>query len=187
MASASAARIEFLIEHLSDAGNFSELIPLIYRDLRRLAASHLRNDRGNRSLQATELANELLILWSQAGRRPHCTNRRQLFGAASNAMRHLLVDRVRRRQTAKRDVGRKVSLNGIDLPAPEPPDFLALHNALLEFENVDPRAGEIVELHIFGGMTFKEIASLLGLGESTVRNDWMCALRWFRVHQRDVE
>ena len=153
-----------------------ELIPFVYRELHRLAASHLRRERRDHTLQATALVHEAYIKLV-AQRSADWQNRAHFFAVASNLMRHILVDYARRQLRAKRG-GRqtKLSLDEVVLLSPECPDkMLALDECLTRLEKLDARQSRIVELRYFGGLTVDEAAEVLGVSPTTVRREWTSA------------
>ena len=153
-----------------------ELIPVIYRELHRLAARHLRRERRDHTLQATALVNEAYIrLISQ--RNTNWQNRAHFFAVASNLMRRILVDYARRQLREKRGGWQaKLSLDEVALLSPDRSDkMLVLDESLTRLEKLDARQGRIVELRYFGGLTVEEAAGLLGVSPTTVRREWTSA------------
>jgi RNA polymerase sigma-70 factor (ECF subfamily) len=153
-----------------------ELVPVIYRELHRLAAGHLRRERRDHTLQPTALVNEA-YLKLVAQRNADWKNRAHFFGVASNLMRRILVDYARRQLRAKRGGGQsKVSLEHAVLFSPERPDqMLSLDECLAKLEELDARQSRIVELRYFGGLTVDEAAKVLGISPTTVRREWASA------------
>lgn len=161
------------------AGAEEQLTPLIYRELRRLAAGYMRHERANHTLQATALVNEA---WIRLIQQPQVTwqSRAHFFGIASKLMRQILVDHARRRSAAKRGVGAK-QITLTDNLAVEPGqlmDVLVLDDALQRLGAIDARAAQIVEMHFFGGLSFDEMAVVLGVSARTVKRDWRMARAW---------
>lgn len=153
-----------------------ELVPVIYRELHRLAAGHLRHERPNHTLQATALVNEVYIKLI-AQRNTDWKNRAHFFAVASNLMRRILVDYARQQLRAKRG-GRptRLSLDEVVLLSPERPDrMLALDQCLTQLERLDSRQCRIVELRYFGGLTVEEVAEVLGFSATTIRREWTSA------------
>ena len=163
-----------------------ELLPLVYTELRRLAAWHLANESPGQTLQATALVHEAYLRLVGEGD-PQWNGRRHFFGAAAEAMRRILVESARRKKRLKRggDLER-VDLDGLDLPAPMPDeDLLALDEALDRFAGIDPRAAELVKLCFFVGLTQEQAAKELGFSTSTAERTWAYARAWlFREIQR---
>lgn len=161
-----------------------ELMPLIYNDLRSIAARQLRDERPDHTLQPTAVVNEL-YLRLQAQRRVKWDSRRDFFAVAAKLVRRILVDHARKRRAGRRGGGNvlRVSVDqAVGLPVERAPEILALDDALEALEGHDARGSQIVELHIFGGLTFTEIADVLGVSEATVYRDWNHARLWLRRH-----
>jgi RNA polymerase sigma factor (TIGR02999 family) len=156
-----------------------ELAPLVYRELRRLAASCLRRERAGHTLQPTALVHEAymrLVDQSIAD----CQTRARFFGIAANLMRQILVNHAEQHKAAKRGGGNKVALDEAMAVAvqAEAVDVLALDRALNKLSQLDPRQGRIVEMRFFCGLTEQEIAEVLAISERTVKRDWAMAKAW---------
>lgn len=159
-----------------DQASLDQLIPLVYNELRRMAAGHLRRAGAQNSLQPTAIVHEVYLrLLGQ--RDVHFENRAQFFGLAAHLIRTILVDHVRNRQAAKRGGGwRKVSLTEAqDVPQPREFDIVALDHALESLSDRDPQQGQIVELRYFGGLTIEDTAKFLKISPATVKRDWSLA------------
>lgn len=168
-----------LAELRSNPGAASELIPLVYDRLHRLAASYTRRERPDHTLQATLLADEACLrLLSQPG--VDCQNQAQLFCMAANVMREILVDHARARQTEKRGGKlQKLPLDSSLVFSPERSrELIQLDDALESLQRVDRQQAQIVELRFFGGLTEDETAEVLGISARTVRRDWRVARAW---------
>jgi len=156
-----------------------ELIPVVYQELHRLAARHLRHERRGHTLQATALVHEAYIkLVGQ--RNTDWQSRAHFFAVASNLMRRILVDYARRQLRAKRG-GRptQLSLDDVVLLSPDRPDrMLALDECLTRLERLDGRQARIVELRYFGGLAVEEAAEILGVSSTTIRREWTSAKAW---------
>jgi len=154
-----------------------DLTPLVYRELRKLAAGYLRKEYPGHTLQPTALVNEVYLrLVDQKS--PACQCRSQFFGVAARLMRQILVDHARRRLAGKR-AGRKVSLEEVVSFQPErSQDLVALDSGLKALEELDPRKCEAVELRYFGGLSLDEIAETLDVSAVTVRRDLRMAEAW---------
>jgi RNA polymerase sigma factor (TIGR02999 family) len=156
------------------------LAPLVYEELRSLAAAHLRGERPGHTLQPTALVHEAFLRLSEQRRR-QWKERRQFYAVASRLMRHVLVDHARGRRAAKRggDVTR-VEVTSLDnLPSPpEVFDVLALDEALTRLAALQPRLAKVVELRFFGGLEVEETADLLNCSPRTVKRDWALARAW---------
>ena len=158
-----------------------ELLPLVYGELRKLAAAKMARELAPQTLQPTELVHEA---WLRLGgsAQPSWNGRAHFFAAAAEAMRRILIDRARRRR-AFRHGGqlRKVSANatGFDLPAPADDDeLLLLHEAIDALAAVDPRKAEMVKQWYFVGLTHEQIAEVLGVSRRTVERDLTFAKAW---------
>ena len=160
-----------------------DLVPLVYEDLRRMAAGYMQRESAGHALQPTALVHEAYVRLIDQ-RQVKWRNRAHFFGVAAGMMRRILVDQARLRRAEKRG-GRweRVTLSGIDVPANTPPeiDVLALHEALERLAAFDPRQERIVELRYFGGLTIEEAAEVLGISEATVVREWTIAQAWLRA------
>jgi RNA polymerase sigma factor (TIGR02999 family) len=151
----------------------SELLPLVYDELRKLARARLSHSPPGSTLQPTALVHEAYMKLV-AGGDPGWDSRAHFFGAAALAMRHLLVDQARRKRSRKHGGdARRVAGDEIELLI-EPPseDILALDEALDELAKQDERKARIVMLHYFGGLTLEETAAALGISAPTVQREW---------------
>ena len=156
-----------------------ELTPLVYRELRRLAASYLRKERAGHTLQPTALVHEAYLrLVDQSN--PNWQNRSHFFGVAARLMRQILVDHARQRKAQKRAGSRvRVTLDSALRFHPEQSgDLLALDRSLNALEKFDPRKCKTVELRYFGGLSLEEIAKTLEVSAVTVRRDLRLAQAW---------
>ena len=156
-----------------------QLMPLVYDELRRMARGHMRRHAPNHSLQTTELIHEAYLKLAKNGA-PDFQNRGHFFGVAAKAMRHILVDHARARQSDKRGGGReKVSLAGdIAGTYARTEQLMALDEALKDLESLDARKGRVVELRFFAGLTNEEVAEVLKISTETVKRDWRFARNW---------
>jgi RNA polymerase sigma factor (TIGR02999 family) len=156
-----------------------ELLPLVYDELRRLAAHKMVGERSGHTLQATALVHEAYLKLVHASHQ-QWHNRSQFFAVAAETMRRLLVDRARRRQSLKR--GGHLERSEVDWlelpPAADDSLVLRVHEALDELAAEDPVKAEVVKLKFFVGLTSEEIATLLGVNEKTVRRHWSFAKAW---------
>jgi RNA polymerase sigma factor (TIGR02999 family) len=155
------------------------LLPVVYGELRRLAAAYLRGERPGHTLQPTALVHEAYVrLINQ--KQIDWTNRAQFIGIAAVMMRRILVNHARDRIADKRGGGAEhvpLTLAGGGIGAPEV-NLLDLHDALTDLSESDPRKGRIVELKFFGGLTTEEIAETLDVSVATVERDWKFARAW---------
>lgn len=163
-----------------------KLLPLVYEELRKLAAAKFVNERPDQTLQATALVHEAYVRMV-SGQQETWENRGHFFAAAAEAMRRILVDQARHKKSLKAGGDRKrVELTLADVAALGPqPDMLALNEALTELENRDLRAAQLVKLRFFVGMTLQDAAESLGISLSTAKADWTYAKTWLRGAMRD--
>lgn len=155
------------------------LLTVVYRELRRRAAAHLRRERIGHTLQPTALVHEVFLLLVKQDRTAW-QNRAQFFGVASQMMRRLLVDRARARNMAKRS-GRwaKVTLaDEIAQGQASQVDVLDLNRALDELTAFDPRKSQVAELRFFGGLSLEETGHVLGISIATVEREWQAVRAW---------
>jgi RNA polymerase sigma factor (TIGR02999 family) len=163
-----------------------QLLPLVYDELRRLAARKLAQEKPGQTLQATALVHEAylrLVASEQPGSSPPWNSRGHFFAAAAEAMRRILVERARHKRTLKAGGGRQRE----DLADVEPAiaesdiDLLALNDALEKLEQTDKRRAQLVKLRFFVGLTIEEAAEALGVSSTTADNDWAYARCWLRL------
>jgi RNA polymerase sigma factor (TIGR02999 family) len=167
-----------------DPGAAARLLPLIYAELRKLAAHRLAREAPGQTLQATALVHEAYLrLVDGDGSHKSWDGRGHFFAAAAEAMRRILIDNARHKQSLKGGGGReRVDLGAIELAAEAPPvDVLALDEALERLGRVHPRKAELVKLRFFAGLTNDEAAEALGISASSADNDWAYARCWLRV------
>ena len=159
------------------------LVPLVYEDLRRMAARYMQREAPGHALQPTALVHEAYVrLIDQT--RVKWRNRAHFFGVAAGMMRRILVDQARLRRAEKRGGNwERVTLVGDELGSagPEPIDVLALHESLERLAAFDPQQERIVELRYFGGLTIDEAAEVLGISPATVVREWTIAKAWLRA------
>jgi len=154
------------------------LVPLVYKELRRLAHLHLRSERPGHTLQSAELVHEA-YLRLQGGQPGELHNRAHFIAIASRQMRQILVDYARTRRANKRDGGCRIALEDpAALRVCEDSELLALDTALDELSRMDERQGKIVEMKFFGGMSAPEISEVLGISRATIDRDWATARVW---------
>ena len=164
----------------------AELVPLVYEELRRLAARRLRHERPNHTLQTTALVHEAYV--KLAGQRDaNWQNRAQFFGVASQVMRRILVDYARGKQRIRRGgKQQKVSLDNVLLVSPDrTEEVLAVHESLSRLEMLDARQARIVELRYFGGLTVEEAAKVVGISAKTVMRELNVAKAWLYGDLKD--
>jgi len=155
------------------------LLPLVYGELRRLAASYLRREREDHTLQPTALVHEAYLRLVEE-RRVNWQGRSHFFGVAATLMRRILVDHARARLSGKRGGGMpRVPLTDTVMMSRERPDeLLALDQGLTRLAIVDPQQGRIVELRAFAGLSVEETSQALGISPATVKRDWAVARAW---------
>jgi RNA polymerase sigma factor (TIGR02999 family) len=161
-----------------------QLLPLVYDELRRLAAEKLASERPGQTLQATALVHEAYLRLVGAGPKKPWDGRGHFFAAAAEALRRILIDRARHKQTRKAGGGRRrLDLDDVEPALAEGDDerLLALDGALRQLEAEDPRKAELVKLRFFAGLTTEQAAAALGVSPSTAEKDWAYARSWLRV------
>lgn len=156
-----------------------KLLPLLYGELRRLAAYKLASEPAGQTLQATALVHEAWLRLGGDKNQPW-QNRAHFFGAAAEAMRRILVENARRKLRQKRGGQmERVELETLDIPSPMPDEeLLALDEALNQLSQVNERAGQVVKLCFFVGLTQEQAAQELELSVATVERDWAFARAW---------
>ncbi len=162
-----------------------ELMPLVYGELRRLAAAYMRGERPGHTLQATALVHEAYL--KLLPQRISWQSRSHFFGVAAHQMRRILVDYARRRKAAKREGGQKrLHLDEALIMAHQrPTELVELHEALDQLARGHARQARVVELRFFGGRSEDEIAATLGVSVETVKRDWKFSKAWLNLAARD--
>lgn len=180
---ADVTRILNAIER-GDAQATEELLPVVYEELRLLAAQKLSHEKPGQTLQATALVHEAYLRLVRADVRGW-KGRGHFFGAAAEAMRRILVDRARRKKSLKRGGGkRRVELDNIVLSDDESydtDDLLALDEALSKLADTDKVGADMVKLRYFGGLTCEQAAEALGISHNTADSHWAYARSWLRL------
>jgi RNA polymerase sigma factor (TIGR02999 family) len=179
--SSSAGEITLLLSDMKNPKTLDRLMRLTYDRLHQLAAARLRHERSGHSLQATELVDETCLRLITKG--VVYENRAHFFGAASKAMRRILVEAARRRGARKRGGGwHRIDTDQAGLIGCEQEsDLLDFNSMLTRLEAVDPGLSKVVELRIFGGWSWREIADILEIAESTARRRFSDARNWLRA------
>src|SRR5262245_31087405 len=159
------------------------LLPLIYGELRKLAAEKLARESPGLTLQATALVHEAYLRLVDVEKAQHWDSRGHFFAAAAEAMRRILIDQARHKQSQKRGGSRRrVELDaGAQLAAPEEhaeEDLLALDEALQQFESEDPPKARLVKLRYFAGLSLADAAAALGISAATAKRHWVYARAW---------
>jgi RNA polymerase sigma factor (TIGR02999 family) len=170
-----------------DAKAAEQLLPLIYEELRKLAAAKMAQEKPGQTLQATALVHEAYVRLVDAKKAQRWDSRRHFFAAAAEAMRRILVEKARRKRTlAAGGDHERVDLSDVE-PAVEGPqlDLLALNAALEQFELDHPRKAQLVKLRFFAGLTKRQAADVLDVSASTADLDWAYAKCWLRAEMGD--
>jgi RNA polymerase sigma factor (TIGR02999 family) len=166
-----------------------QLLPLVYEELRKLAAQRLAQEKAGQTLQATALVHEAYLRLVDVDKAQLWNSRGHFFAAAAEAMRRILIEQARRKASAKAG-GQlcRVDLADIDPAMPRPElDILALSDALEQLEKTDPRAAAVVKLRFFVGLTTPEAANALGVSLATAENDWAYAKCHLRLQLSDSD
>ena len=158
----------------------SELLPLVYEELRRIAAYKMAGESPGQTLQPTALVHEAWLRLVDKGGRAQFENRAHFFGAAAEAMRRILIDRARRKLSQKHGGGQvPLDVDEVEIPAPGgDEELLAVNDALDRFAAVEAQKAELVKLRYFVGMTIEEAAPVLGVSEPTAKRWWAYARAW---------
>jgi RNA polymerase sigma factor (TIGR02999 family) len=168
--------------HKGETSAPEELLPLVYEELRKLAAQKMALEKSDQTLQPTALVHEAYLRLVDVEHRQRWDGRGHFFAAAAEAMRRILVDAARRKRTEKHGGGRR-RVDLFDVPAePEMADerLLALDTALTQFAAEDPVASRVVELRHFGGLSIEEAAAALGLSRAAAYRHWTYARAWLK-------
>jgi RNA polymerase sigma factor (TIGR02999 family) len=171
--------------HRGESQAAEKLLPLVYEELRRMAAARMAREVAGQTLQPTALVHEAwLQLVGDGGRT--WENRAHFFGAAADAMRRILIDKARRKSRLKHGGGQsRLDIDDLELAGTTPDDnILLINEALQRLEQEDPEQARVVVLKFFGGLTNLEVAQSMGIGERTVDRQWACAkarlFQWIR-------
>jgi RNA polymerase sigma factor (TIGR02999 family) len=171
-------------EHATD-----QLLPLVYDELRKLAAAKLAQERPGQTLQATALVHEAYLRLVGSGNRPQWDSGRHFFMAAAESMRRILVDNARRKQSSKHgggwrrcdlDDASEEALNASELDSEPELDLAALDTALCRLAEIDPQKARLVELRYFAGLTGDQAAAVLGISPSSADRQWVYTRAWLR-------
>lgn len=170
-----------------DSKAAEKLLPLVYEELRKLAAVKLASEKPGQTLQATALVHEAYLRLVGGENAQHWDCRGHFFAAAAEAMRRILVENARRRQSQKAGGHwQRLEFAEVEIAATRPStDVLALSDALDQLEAKDPRKAALVKLRFFVGMTNEEAAAALGVSSATADNDWAYAKSWLRLRLAD--
>lgn len=167
-----------------ESGAAEQLLPLIYDELRRLAAQKMAGESPDHTLQATALVHEAYVRLVDVNKAQHWDNRGHFFIAAAEAMRRILIERARRKLQGKQGGElQRVELNSnIVLPERTRLDLLELDDALAKLETLEPRKAELVKLRFYTGFTNNEAATILGISSATAERYWLYAQAWLYTH-----
>jgi RNA polymerase sigma factor (TIGR02999 family) len=161
----------------------AELLPLVYDELRKLAAARMAEEKPGQTLQATALVHEAYLRLVDTEQAQHFNSRGHFFAAAAEAMRRILVEQARHKRSSKGGgQHQRLQLDAEQVAAPSRDvDLIALDEALERLAHHDRRKAELVKLRFFAGMTIQQAAATLGIAESTADADWAYAKAWLRV------
>ena len=181
MTSAPRDEITLLLHEWSsgDRAALDKLVPVVYRELRRLARHYMNNERPDHTLQTTALVSEAYLRLVHY-EKMHWQNRAHFLAVAAQAMRRILVEHARAHHYAKRGGGaERIPLDDAPILSPEPvPEILALDEAMQQLESMDERKCRIVEFKFFGGLSTEETAEVLQISTATVEREWRSAKAW---------
>jgi RNA polymerase sigma factor (TIGR02999 family) len=175
-------RVLSAIEH-GDPHAAEQLLPLVYDELRKLAAAKLAHEKPGQTVQATALVHDAYIRLVDVDKAQQWNGRGHFFSAAAEAMRRILVEQARRKRSIKRggDLQRQ-PLEDLEIEAPEPSvDLLSLDELLERFERMDPAAATLVKLRYYAGLTIPQAAEALGISPSTADRYWAYARAWLHA------
>jgi RNA polymerase sigma-70 factor, ECF subfamily len=179
----SPAEITRLLESWGegDKAALDALVPVVHKELRRLAHRFMRHERAEVPFQTTELVNEVYLKLIDCSR-VRWQDRAHFFAISSQLMRRILVDFARSRRYAKRggDAIRVTLEKALDAPSAAAPDWIALDDALTTLEGIDSRKSRMVELRFFGGLNVEETAEVLQVSADTIHRDWRFTKTWLR-------
>jgi RNA polymerase sigma factor (TIGR02999 family) len=162
-----------------DAHAAEQLLPLVYDELRKLAAQRLAQEKPGQTLQATALVHEAYLRLVDVDKAQHWNSRGHFFAAAAEAMRRILIDNARRKRRPKHGGDRRqVDLDGTLAAAGPPEDLLALDEALAKLAQHEPAKAELVKLRYFAGLSLEEAAACLGISAATAKRYWAVARAW---------
>ena len=163
---------------LGSPGGAAKVLPMVYDQLRRLAQARMAGERKDHTLSATALVHEVYVRLV-GDKEIEWASRGQFFHAAAEAMRRILIEHARKHGAAKRGGDWKRSARSVaDLAADDPQGIVSLEDAFVRFEQVDPRAAEVVRLRFYAGLSVEETAAVLGVSPRSVNRDWEYARAW---------
>jgi len=163
-----------------DPSAAEQLLPLVYEELRQLAAQKLAQEKPGQTLQATALVHEAYLRLVDTEKAQHWNCRGHFFAAAAEAMRRILIEQVRRKRSQRQGgARRRCELSDearVEIPLSD--EAVDLDEALSKFSSTDPQAAELVKLRVFAGMTIEEVAEVQGVSPRTVKRNWAYARAW---------
>jgi RNA polymerase sigma factor (TIGR02999 family) len=165
-----------------------QLLPLVYDELRKLAAQRLAQEKPGQTLQATALVHEAYLRLVDVDRPQHWAGRGHFFAAAAEAMRRILIDNARRKHRPKHGGNRRRKAGDVAAPRPAmpPEDLLALDEALDKLAEEEPAKAELVKLRFFAGLTMPEVAEALGISLATAERHWTYARTWLYAELKEA-
>ncbi|MDA7915146.1 ECF-type sigma factor [bacterium] len=180
-----AEQVSSALKHMQEgtADASEELLPLVYSELRKLAVSRLAAEPAGQTLQATALVHEAYLRLTKNGDGQKWNNRGHFFGAASTAMRRILIEQARKKNSLRGggEFSRVASYDIEQEFTSSPAEILTLNEALIAFTETHPRKAKLVELRFFVGLTNREAADVLAISTSTADQDWRYARAWLKV------
>jgi RNA polymerase sigma factor (TIGR02999 family) len=170
-----------------DSHAAEQLLPLVYDELRKLAAAKLAREKPGQTLQATALVHEAYVRLVDTDRAQHWNSRGHFFAAAAEAMRRILVDQTRKKKSRKRGGElERLPLEEVEIGASNPAvDLLAVNDALEKFERIDKGAADLVKLRYYAGLALPQAAEALGISSSTADRQWAYARAWLHAELRE--
>ena len=178
----NVTQILFEIEH-GDLSASERLLPLVYDELRRLAAKRLGREKPGQTLEATALVHDAYLRLVGPNNDQEWNSRGHFFAAAAEAMRRILIEQARRKKSLKHGGDlQRISISAGELASPDPgEDIQMLDEALTKFERLHPRQAKVVKLRYFGGLTIEQTSRALEIAQSTVIADWAFAKGWLKL------
>jgi RNA polymerase sigma factor (TIGR02999 family) len=163
-----------------DPAAAEQLLPLVYEELRKLAAHRLTQEKPGQTLQATALVHEAYLRLADDQEAQHWNSRGHFFGAAAEAMRRVLIENARRKNSQKHGGDRqRIALAEIDAAGSETPEqYLVIDEALTDLEQLDSQAGQLFKLRYFAGCSIEDAGEMLGIPRATAYRDWTFARAW---------
>lgn len=160
-----------------------ELLPLVYDELRNLAAAKMANEKAGQTLSATSLVHDAYVRLVDVEESQHWNNRGHFFAAAAEAMRRILIEQARRKQSERHGgTMQRHPLSAVEITASQPhADILALDEALQRFAKIEPAAAELVKLRYFAGLTIPDAAEAVGVSKTTADRYWAYARAWLHA------